>query len=491
VEAEAADGEVALSVPGGAFDEARSEEEVQPGEGQYIRDASPVVSAGGGTFAPEPGRAIFAPDGPGGIAGEAAVSSEPSPVPDSAVVQSPAGQTGRVGDTLPAEPALQEGLFATEARVRAASSTMTRTVSEGGTLTQAMDSLGLSQGEATRVLETLTREGALAELRQGGNITVVRAPEHRGGAIERIEFQGGGQVRPATLIPGGPNGFMYFSSAAPRLDLQIAFRGTVKEAGGFLEAFMEAGLSAEAAKELADLLNTQVDFLSDVRAGDSFQLLYRSSWEEERLMDEPVLLMISVVNLDRKLEFFRRDGRRGAGAFYDMEFRSVKKPFLVSPLQYNLVAPLFPDAERLTIPKSESGGTVRYGAPQGLPVVAVASGTVRFAGRRGTFGNLIVVSHDEGGYETFYAHLSGFAPGIESGARVAEGQVIGKVGMTGATLGPVLDYRLYRGGQSLDLRQELSELRGDMLDVDLRADFAELVGRRRMALHNLLALEAL
>jgi murein DD-endopeptidase MepM/ murein hydrolase activator NlpD len=461
-----------------------------PGDAGPELSGSPADSEGSGSLAREPGRGIFAPDGPGGIPGEAAVSPRTA---SSRRAQAPAPLSDAVrgGDPLPAEPALQEGLFATEARVRAASLVTTRTVSEGGTLTQALDSLGLSQDESNRALEAMTREGALADLRRGGTVTVVRAPEHRGGTIERIEFQGGGQVRPVTLIPGGPNGFMFFSSAAPKLDLQIAFRGTVREAGGFLEAFTDAGLSAEAATELADLLSTQIDFLSDVRAGDSFQLLYRSSWEEERLMDDPVLLMISVVNLDRKLEFFRRDGRRGAGAFYDMEFRSVKKPFLVSPLQYNLVAPLFPDAERLSIPKSESGGNVRYGAPQGVPVVAVASGTVRFTGRRGGFGNLVVVSHDEGGYETFYAHLSGFAPGIETGARIREGQVIGKVGMTGATLGPVLDFRLYRGGQSLDLRQELSELRGDMLDVELRADFAELVGRRRVALHNLLALEAL
>jgi murein DD-endopeptidase MepM/ murein hydrolase activator NlpD len=386
---------------------------------------------------------------------------------------------------------LQEGLFSTESRVRASSPSMSRTVSEGGTLTQALDSLGLTQGEATLALEALTREGALAELRQGGTVTVVRAPEHKGGGVERVEFQGPGQVRPVSLVPGGPNGFVYFSSAAPSLDLQIAFRGTVREGGGFLDAFADAGLSPDAASELADLLSSQVDFLSDVRAGDSFQLLYRSSWEEERLMDDPTLLMVSVVNLDRKLEFFRRDGRRGSANFYDMEFRSVKKPFRASPLQYNLVAPVYPDAGSRAIPKSESGGNVRFGAPQGVPVASVAGGTVKFAGRRGGFGNLVVVSHDDGGYETFYAHLSGFAPGVEAGARVAEGQPIGKVGMTGATFSPVLDYRLYRGGQSLDLRREISELRGDMLDVDLRADFAELVGRRRVALHNLLALEAL
>ncbi|MDR3154664.1 MAG: M23 family metallopeptidase [Deltaproteobacteria bacterium] len=201
--------------------------------------------------------------------------------------------------------------------------------------------------------------------------------------------------------------------------------------------------------------------------------------------------MISVVNLDRRLEFFRREGRRGAAEFYDAEFRSVKKPFLVSPLQYRLVAPRFPEAERLSIPKEAHAGRVRYAAPSGAPVAAVGQGTVKFAGRRGGFGNIVVVSHDEGEYETYYSHLAGFAPGVEAGARVEEGQPLGKVGMTGATFTPVLDYRLSRSGTFMDPPGVLSELRGEMLDVDLRADFAELVGKRRLALHNLLALELL
>jgi murein DD-endopeptidase MepM/ murein hydrolase activator NlpD len=295
-----------------------------------------------------------------------------------------------------------------------------------------------------------------------------------------------------TLVPGGPNGYVYFPTASPALDLQIAYRGTVRDGGGFREAFMDAGLTREAAAEVTDLLSSQIDFLSDVRAGDSFQLLYRSVWEEERLLDEPVLIMLSVVNRDRKLEFFRGDARRGGGGeFYDSEFRSIRKPILASPLQYSGVARAIPDHGGAAVAKEELPGAVRYLAPQGVPVAAVASGTVRYAGRRAAYGNLVVVTHDDHGYETYYSHLSGFAPGVSPGARVEKGQPLGKVGMSGATLSPVLDYSLCRAGSCMEPSLALSEIRGDMLDDALRADFAELVGKRRIALRNLLAPELL
>jgi hypothetical protein len=49
-------------------------------------------------------------------------------------------------------------------------------------------------------------------------------------------------------------------------------------------------------------------------------------------------------------------------------------------------------------------------------------------------------------YESYYLHLSAFAKGIRSGARVEQGQLIGRVGSSGTATGPHLDYRLRRNG---------------------------------------------
>ncbi len=69
----------------------------------------------------------------------------------------------------------------------------------------------------------------------------------------------------------------------------------------------------------------------------------------------------------------------------------------------------------------------------GTPIKACAAGTVTFAGRKGSYGNMIVINHG-GGVQTYYAHCSSLV--VSVGEKVSQGQVIAKVGSTGNSSGP-------------------------------------------------------
>jgi murein DD-endopeptidase MepM/ murein hydrolase activator NlpD len=84
---------------------------------------------------------------------------------------------------------------------------------------------------------------------------------------------------------------------------------------------------------------------------------------------------------------------------------------------------------------------VDYAAPIGTQVQATASGTVTFAGWNGASGRMIKIRH-KNNYETMYLHLRSFTRGIKKGAKVEGGQVIGRVGSSGESTGPHLDYRI-------------------------------------------------
>jgi len=88
---------------------------------------------------------------------------------------------------------------------------------------------------------------------------------------------------------------------------------------------------------------------------------------------------------------------------------------------------------------------VDYAAPTGTPVRAVADGVVKFAGRKGGYGNTVILHH-RANYETMYSHLSRFGKGIRRGAKVTQRNVIGYVGSTGLSTGPHLDYRVIKDG---------------------------------------------
>jgi murein DD-endopeptidase MepM/ murein hydrolase activator NlpD len=85
--------------------------------------------------------------------------------------------------------------------------------------------------------------------------------------------------------------------------------------------------------------------------------------------------------------------------------------------------------------------------PLGSPVKAMAEGTVEFAGRRGGFGNCIMLKHANG-FETLYGHLSQIL--VRVGEKIEIGQTIGKIGSTGRSTGPHLHYEIHKNGQQIN-----------------------------------------
>jgi len=87
-------------------------------------------------------------------------------------------------------------------------------------------------------------------------------------------------------------------------------------------------------------------------------------------------------------------------------------------------------------------------APPGTPILAVADGVVVFAGQRGTYGGLIILSHTVGGspVASYYAHMHPDGIHVTKGATVAAGQHIGDVGSAGKSTGPHLHLEIHPGG---------------------------------------------
>jgi murein DD-endopeptidase MepM/ murein hydrolase activator NlpD len=96
-------------------------------------------------------------------------------------------------------------------------------------------------------------------------------------------------------------------------------------------------------------------------------------------------------------------------------------------------------------------------AAKGTDVHAVGDAKVAFAGRRGAFGNLIILDHGRG-YETYYAHLSKIVKGIKAGTPVSRGDVIGLVGSTGRSTGAHLHFETRLDTHYLDPFDESRQL---------------------------------
>ncbi len=92
---------------------------------------------------------------------------------------------------------------------------------------------------------------------------------------------------------------------------------------------------------------------------------------------------------------------------------------------------------------------VDYAAPFGSPIAAAGSGVVEKIDQEWGYGKYIRVLHDQG-YETTYAHVSGFPKNMRVGVRVHQGETIAYIGSTGLSTGPHLYYEVRINGRNVD-----------------------------------------
>lgn len=219
--------------------------------------------------------------------------------------------------------------------------------------------------------------------------------------------------------------------------------------GSLWEAVQEAGEDPTVTLEMAEILAAQVDFYTDVRAGDCFKALlvvderpdgtYRLAWIDAMTFEAD----------GRPFEAYRFSGDGETFDYYDAAGESLKRMFLRSPLKFARISSRFGMRMHPILRRRRPHNGVDYAAPTGTPVQAAGDGVVASAGRNGGYGLWVQLRH-RNGYVTSYAHLSRIASGVRRGAKVRQGQVIGYVGSTGLSTGPHLDYRFMKDGRYVD-----------------------------------------
>jgi len=225
-------------------------------------------------------------------------------------------------------------------------------------------------------------------------------------------------------------------------------RGTIDTS--LFEAVTASGEQAELAMNLADIFAWDVDFILDIRQGDSFQALVEKRQRDGKPAGYGRILAAEFNNQGETYRaFYYKDGER-SGGYYDETGASVRKMFLKAPLSFSRISSGFTMRRYHPITKTwKAHPAIDYAAPTGTPIKAVGDGTiVRLASDQNN-GRHIKIRHN-GTYQTLYLHMSSFARGMKQGKKVSQGQVIGYVGSTGLATGPHLCFRMYKHGNPVN-----------------------------------------
>jgi murein DD-endopeptidase MepM/ murein hydrolase activator NlpD len=206
------------------------------------------------------------------------------------------------------------------------------------------------------------------------------------------------------------------------------------------EAVEAAGANDQTAVALADIFGWDIDFVLDVRAGDAFVVTYDQIFRDGAYVKDGPIQAASFVNRGREFRAVRYTDPAGGAHYYTPDGRGLQKAFLRAPVDFTRVSSRFNTARvHPILNRIRAHQGVDYAAPMGTPVRAAGDGRIRFAGRKGGYGNLVEIEHSRS-IVTVYGHLSRFSKETRVGAPVTQGTVIAYVGMTGLATGPHLHY---------------------------------------------------
>lgn len=214
----------------------------------------------------------------------------------------------------------------------------------------------------------------------------------------------------------------------------------------FLSA-QRAGLSQTLIMELAGIFGWDIDFVLDIRNGDRFTVIYEEILKEGKKIADGNILAADFTNQGETYRAIRyADPVTGEAGYYSPDGRSLRKAFLRTPVNFSRISSKFTTSRYHPIlHKFRSHKGVDYAAPTGTPVKASGDGKIVFRGRKGGYGNVVIIQHGAR-YTTLYGHLSRFNSKVGVGSKVKQGQVIGYVGATGLASGPHLHYEFQVDG---------------------------------------------
>ncbi len=209
-------------------------------------------------------------------------------------------------------------------------------------------------------------------------------------------------------------------------------------------AGQEAGLSQNMIMQLANIFGGVIDFVQDPRKGDTIHLVYEDLYLDGEKYKDGEIIAASFTNQGKTFNAFRYSDASGDTSYYNEEGVSMRKAFLLAPVDFTRISSNFNLRRLHPIYKTTRPhrGT-DYAASRGTPVYAAGDGRVYKTGYTKANGNYVFIAHGEQ-YVTKYLHLH--KRKVKQGQRVSQSQVIGTVGSTGAATGPHLHYEFLMNG---------------------------------------------
>lgn len=322
-------------------------------------------------------------------------------------------------------------------------------VRPGDTLATLLARLGVQDDAAAAFIKSDRIAHNVMQLKAGRR---VQAQTNQDGLLQKLSStitEGSGKPVKNLVITREGNGFTA-SEVSASIERRVEMRaGEIRSS--LFAATDAAQIPDTVATQIVDMFATNIDFASDLRRGDRFNVVYETFWQNGEYVRTGRVLAGEFYNGNNKYQsvWFDEPGSKQGGGYYTFDGKSLKKAFLKSPLEFSRVSSGFSMRVHPISGQWKRHQGVDFAAATGTPIRAAGDGVIDFAGTQGGYGNVVVIKHWNN-YSTAYAHMSRFASGMRKGTKVSQGEVIGYVGSTGWSTGPHLHYEFRVNNQPRD-----------------------------------------
>jgi murein DD-endopeptidase MepM/ murein hydrolase activator NlpD len=316
-------------------------------------------------------------------------------------------------------------------------------VSKGDTLSTLFSKVGLP---ATAVHEVMTSDRQAKQFSQLKNGQILQFELSPDGNLKQLHSKLNDME--SISLSRTDKGYT-FSRDVSKPNVRTAYVHGVINSSLSLSA-QRAGLSHSMTMDMAKIFGYDVDFAQDIRKGDEFDVIYEQKVVNGKTVSTGNILSARFTNRGKTYSAVRYTNKQGNTNYYTADGNSMRKAFIRTPVDFARISSMFSMGRKHPIlNKIRAHKGVDYAAPRGTPIKATGDGKVILAGRRGGYGNTVIIQHGDT-YRTLYGHMQGFAKGVQTGSSVRQGQVIGYIGTTGLSTGPHLHYEFQVNGVHVD-----------------------------------------
>ena len=230
------------------------------------------------------------------------------------------------------------------------------------------------------------------------------------------------------------------------VELITSFKSGVIESS-FYQSAIDSDIPDSVIMDFAYIFGWDVDFVFDIREGDSFHVIYDTPYSEGEKVKNGDIVIAKFINNGNTYYANRFFSNNKKKEYFDADGNNMQKAFLRAPLDFAYISSHFnPNRMHPILHTIRAHNGVDYAAKRGSPVKTTGDGNISFVGRKNGCGNEIVIKHSNE-YTTRYCHLERFEKNIKKGKKVSQGDTIGFVGSTGLATGPHLHYEFKVGNK--------------------------------------------